>query len=187
MGSDATHSQSPRSADEDVARVIGLGQETEEVTEAVMAASRLLVALSARALAEVSNTLTLPQLRALVVLDGCGPVKLAVLAATLGVNASTALRMVERLVAGGLVDRRGNPDNRREVVLRLTGPGADLVRTVLDHRHREIAALVRQLPVDVRSGLVVGLRALIAISDDPAVGLTEVAATRGVATGDAGF
>ncbi|MFD7017983.1 MarR family winged helix-turn-helix transcriptional regulator [Streptomyces sp. NPDC059928] len=150
----------------------GLAEQTEEVTEAVMAASRLLVGLSARALAEVSNTLTLPQLRALVVLDGSGPAKLAALAATLGVNSSTALRMVERLEGGGLVDRKVNPDNRREVILRLTGAGTDLVREVLDHRHREIAALVSRLPVDVRAGLVVGLRALTAIADDPATPAT---------------
>ncbi|WP_104532111.1 MarR family transcriptional regulator [Streptomyces natalensis] len=165
----------------------GLAQDTEEVTEALMAASRLLVALSARALAEVSSALTLPQLRALVVLDGCGPVKLAELAATLGVNPSTALRMVERLETGGLVDRKVNPDNRREVVLRLTEPGGEVVRTVLDHRHREIAALVGRLPVNVRSGLVAGLRALVEVADDPAVGPSPTAAPRDVLTGGPGI
>ncbi|MFJ9128291.1 MarR family winged helix-turn-helix transcriptional regulator [Streptomyces sp. NPDC102340] len=145
-------------------------EETEEVTETVMAASRLLVALSARALATVDATLTLPQLRTLVVLDRCGPVKLAVLAATLGVNASTALRMVDKLEAGGLVDRKANPDNRREVVLRLTPSGTSLVRQVLDHRHKEVAALVGALPVGVRAGLLEGLRALTEAADDLAVG-----------------
>lgn len=74
-----------------------LDQEAEEVTLSVMAASRLLVAISARALASIDETLTLPQLRALVVLHAHGPVKLAAMASTLGVNPSTALRMVERL------------------------------------------------------------------------------------------
>ncbi|MDF3302512.1 MarR family transcriptional regulator [Streptomyces sp. K1PA1] len=152
-----------------------------------MAASRFLVALSARALAEVSSTLTLPQLRALVVLHGCGPVKLAELATTLGVNPSTALRMVERLEAGGLVDRRTNPDNRREVVLRLTGTGTDLVRTVLDHRHREIAALVGRLPGHLRSGLVVGLRALMAVADSPVIGPHPSAGAQDIVTGDSGI
>ncbi|MGP3776363.1 MarR family winged helix-turn-helix transcriptional regulator [Streptomyces sp. SDT5-1] len=148
----------------------GVDEETKEVTETVMAASRLLVALSARALATVDDTLTLPQLRTLVVLDRCGPVKLAVLAHTLGVNASTALRMVDKLEAGGLVDRKANPVNRREVVLRLTDTGSTLVHRVLDHRHREVAALVGTLPVAVRAGLVEGLRALTDAADDLAVG-----------------
>ncbi|MZD06565.1 MarR family transcriptional regulator [Streptomyces sp. SID5785] len=134
-----------------------------------MAASRLLVAMSARALATVDDALTLPQLRTLVVLDRCGPVKLAALAATLGVNASTALRMVDKLEAGGLVDRKTNPDNRREVVLRLTAPGTTLVHRVLDQRHQEVATLVGALPGAVRTGLVDGLRALIDLADDLAV------------------
>lgn len=182
MGRDATHSQLPPSADED-----DLDEEVTEVTAALMAASRFLVALSARALAEVGSTLTLPQLRALVVLYGCGPVKLAELATTLGVNPSTALRMVERLEAGGLVDRKANPDNRREVVLRLTGTGTDLVRTVLDHRHREIAALVGRLPGHVRSGLVAGLRELMAVADDPAVVPAPSAGAQDIVTGIAGI
>ncbi|MFG2528348.1 MarR family winged helix-turn-helix transcriptional regulator [Streptomyces sp. NPDC048516] len=197
MGRDVTDSRLPPSAgegarDEDdpgeAARDEGgLAEETAEVTAAVMAASRLVVALSARALAEASSALTLPQLRALVVLDGCGPVKLVELATTLGVNPSTALRMVERLEAAGLVDRKVNPDNRREVVLRLTGPGGELVRTVLDHRHREIAALVGRLPGHVRSGLVVGLRALVAIADDPAIGPSPAAGARDMLTGGSGI
>ncbi|MFD7919887.1 MarR family winged helix-turn-helix transcriptional regulator [Streptomyces sp. NPDC059740] len=146
-----------------------LDQDAAEVTASVMAASRLVVALSARALAEADSALTLPQLRALVVLDGCGPVKLAALAATLGVNPSTAMRMVDRLEAAELVERRTNPEVRREVVLRLTGHGADLVAQVLAHRQREVAELVSRLPVDVRAGLVTGLRALTEAAAEPGV------------------
>jgi DNA-binding MarR family transcriptional regulator len=113
--------------------------------------------------------LTLPQLRALVVLDGCGPSKLAALATTLGVNPSTAMRMVDRLEAAGLVDRRPNPDNRREVVLRLTEAGQRLVDDVNAHRRAEFATLVTRLPADQRAALVPTLRALTAAADEIAV------------------
>ena len=146
-----------------------LDREAEDVTLAVMAASRLLVAISARALASTDDTLTLPQLRALVVLDTCGPVKLAALAATLGVNPSTALRMVERLESVGLIDRKTNPDNRREVILRLTPDGRDLVKRVLTHRRSEIRTLVERLPVEARAGLVPALKALTEAADEMAV------------------
>ncbi|WUJ32768.1 MarR family transcriptional regulator [Streptomyces sp. NBC_00388] len=152
-----------------------------------MGAARLLVGLSARALAEVGSALTLPQLRTLVVLDSSGPVKLAALAASLGVNASTAMRMVDRLETGGLVDRKVNPENRREVVLRTTGEGAGLVATVLEHRHREVAALVGRLPVDVRSGLVAGLRALTLAAEGPDPGGSAAPDAQDVLAGDAGF
>ncbi|MBC9726826.1 MarR family winged helix-turn-helix transcriptional regulator [Streptomyces sp. TRM68367] len=146
-----------------------LDQEAEDVVLAVMAASRLLVAVSARALASTDDTLTLPQLRALVVLATCGPVKLAAMAATLGVNPSTALRMVERLESVGLIDRRANPDNRREVILQLTPAGRDLVERVLAHRRGEIRTLVQRLPVEARAGLLPALTALTEVADEMAV------------------
>ncbi|RMB80509.1 MarR family winged helix-turn-helix transcriptional regulator [Streptomyces shenzhenensis] len=146
-----------------------LDREAEEVTLAVMAASRVLVAISARALASTDDSLTLPQLRALVVLDTCGPVKLAAMAATLGVNPSTALRMVERLESVGLIDRKTNPDNRREVILRLTPTGRDLVERVLADRRTEIRALVQQLPAETRAALVPALKALAEAADEMAM------------------
>ncbi|MGY6023992.1 MarR family winged helix-turn-helix transcriptional regulator [Streptomyces spinosirectus] len=148
-----------------------LDREAEEVTLAVMAASRLIVSLSARALASVDVPLTLPQLRSLVALHGCGPIKLVTMAATLGVSPSTALRMVERLESFTLIDRRVNPDNRREVVLRLTPAGEDLVESVLAHRRAEIRSLVERLPAPARTGLVPALRALTAAADGLDLGL----------------
>ncbi|MFI1164656.1 MarR family winged helix-turn-helix transcriptional regulator [Streptomyces sp. NPDC020801] len=158
-----------------------LDREAEELAVAVMAASRLFVAISARALASTAESLTLPQLRALVVLDTCGPVKLVVLAATLGVNPSTALRMVGRLEALDLVDRRTNPVNRREVVLRVTSVGHELVTRVLAHRRAEIRRLVQRLPAEERAALVPALHALTAVAGEMAVDASDDArAARGI-------
>ena len=134
--------------------------DTQEVVEAVLAASRLFVGLSAHALAEVDDSLTLRQLRTLVVLADRQPMKQADLAADLCVNPSTVLRMADRLAAAGLLERQPNPDSRREQFLVLTPAGADLVRRVMEERYREIAALVVRLTPDDRAGLVAGLRAL---------------------------
>lgn len=145
-------------------------READEVTVAVMAAAQTVLAISARALAQTDATLTLPQLRVLVVLRGRGPVKLVSLATTLAVNPSTAMRMVGRLEAGGLVDRRTNPANRREVIVSLTGQGGRLVEQVMDHRRAEVAAMVGRLPAEQRAGLVPALRALTQAADAPADG-----------------
>jgi DNA-binding MarR family transcriptional regulator len=144
----------------------GLEQHAADLTDAVMAASRLLVGISARALAEVEPCLTLPQLRALVVLDGQGPITLTALAGALGVNPSTALRMVDRLVTAGSVHREVNPGNRREVLLRLTPAGARLVGHVLQHRQAEIARIAARLPADHRAVLVTALREFLAAADE---------------------
>ncbi|HWE58488.1 MAG TPA: MarR family transcriptional regulator, partial [Solirubrobacteraceae bacterium] len=69
----------------------------ERLVAALLAASRLLVAIAAKSLAAVEEALTLPQYRLLVVLDSRGPSNLVGLAEALEVNPSTALRMVERL------------------------------------------------------------------------------------------
>ncbi|MDT0317610.1 MarR family winged helix-turn-helix transcriptional regulator [Streptomyces millisiae] len=145
----------------------GDAERVEELVSSLMAAARLMVGVSARALARVDETLSLAQLRSLVVLDACAPAKLAVLARALGVNPSTALRTVARLETAGLVDRRVNEDNRREVVLTPTAAGRDLVARVLDQRRREMATLADRLPAEHRRGLVDGLRALLAVADEP--------------------
>ena len=46
--------------------------DVDDLTDAVLTASRLLVAVSARSLAAVEETLTLPQLRMVVLLDSRG-------------------------------------------------------------------------------------------------------------------
>ena len=140
--------------------------DAHEVTASLLAASRLIVALSVRALADVDETLTLPQLRTLVVLADRVPLKLSDLAAELGVNPSTALRMADRLAAAGLLARQPNPDSRREQLISLTPAGRELVGAVMDRRHAEIDELVRHLPAADRAGLVRGLRSLTAAARD---------------------
>ncbi|MFR9676023.1 MarR family winged helix-turn-helix transcriptional regulator [Streptomyces sp. TR06-5] len=137
----------------------GAQEDVAEVTRAVLTASRLLVAVSARSLAAVEGRVTLPQFRLLVMLSEQGPGKLVVLAARLGVNPSTAMRMVDRLVAAGLVDRRTNPENRRENVLSLTDQGRELVAEVTAVRQREIAEIVTRMEPEHRTALVVALDA----------------------------
>ncbi|MGH3241755.1 MAG: MarR family transcriptional regulator, partial [Spirillospora sp.] len=95
----------------------------DEVTSAVLTASRLLVAISVRSLAAVEDAVTLPQFRLLVVLSTRGPLKLVTLAGLLEVNPSTAMRMVDRLAAAGLLDRQASPDSGREVRIQLTAAG----------------------------------------------------------------
>ena len=139
------------------------------VTSAVLTASRLLVAVSARSLAAADERVTLPQFRMLVVLAG-GETKLVTLAERLAVNPSTAMRMLDRLIAAGFVDRRTNPANRRENVLRLTGEGRRIVDAVTARRRDEIAGIVARMPAAERGGLVTALRAFTDAGDEPPVG-----------------
>jgi DNA-binding MarR family transcriptional regulator len=119
-----------------------------EVLEAVLGASRVLVAVAARSLAGIAEEVTLPQYRALVVLASRGPQKVAALAEALDVTPPTATRMVDRLVKKGLVRRRSSQSDRREVRVSLTQAGRSLVAQVTARRRREIAAILSRIPVD---------------------------------------
>ncbi|MBU3062493.1 MarR family transcriptional regulator [Nocardia sp. NEAU-G5] len=137
-------------------------ESADEITDALLTASRLLVALSARSLAQVDESITIAQFRTMMILSSRGPVKVAELAAILNVQPSTATRMVDRLVAAELIDRRPNPNSRRELILELTARGREIVDAVTARRREEIAAVVAKMPEADRHGLVHALTAFTA-------------------------
>lgn len=143
------------------------------ITDALLTASRLLVAISARSIAMVDETITIPQFRTLVILSRMGRVNLATLAGLLGVQPSTTGRMVERLVSAGLIGRKPHPNSRRELVAELTPRGRAVVRSVTKHRRAEIARIVEKMPSRERRGLVAALTAFTAAGGEPAVHLDE--------------
>lgn len=88
----------------------------------LLAAIRAVMRASLQAADEIGGV-SVTQLRALTVLHRAGRTNLAQLAAGMGVTVSTTSRLVDRLVAAGLVDRRTAPHNGREIALRLTRRG----------------------------------------------------------------
>ncbi len=146
---------------------MGAVDDVDAVTRAVLTASRLLVAVSARSLAAVEDRVTVAQFRMLVVLSSRGTTKLVELAELLRVAPSTAMRMVDRLIAVGLADRRPNPANRRETLLQLTGEGRRTVEEVTARRRSEIAAIVARLRPTERLALVEALNAFNEAGGEP--------------------
>lgn len=126
--------------------------------EAVMAAARVLVAVSAQSVAGVDDVVTLPQLRVLVMIASRSGVNLGAVAQSLGVHPSNATRLVDRLVVAGLLDRRDDPTDRRNLVLALSPDGRALVDRVMDHRRTAIAEILERMPASRRRALVPVLR-----------------------------
>src|SRR3954469_8501995 len=110
----------------------------DPVVDAVLRASRALVALTSRSLSVVNEDVTLPQFRSLVVLSTAGPQTVSALADRLAVHASTMTRMCNRLVTRGLVVRVPSAVDRREVVIALTEMGTSVVENVMAARRREL-------------------------------------------------
>ena len=114
----------------------------DSMVDAVLTASRVLVAIAARSLADAGEVVTLSQYRSLVVLASRGPQSVATLAEAVAVTPPTASRLCERLVRKGLVRRRTDRHDRRQVRLALTEAGRELVDTVTERRRQEIADLL---------------------------------------------
>ena len=143
----------------------------DELTDALLTASRLLVAMSVGSIAQADEVITIAQFRALVLLSSRGPINLATLAGLLGVKPSATGRMVERLVGAGLIDRLPHPTSRRELLVALTPRGRNVVDDVTAVRRREIARIVALMPLEERHGLVRALTAFTTAGEEPGVDL----------------
>ncbi|MGW7616193.1 MarR family winged helix-turn-helix transcriptional regulator [Streptomyces antimycoticus] len=143
--------------------------DAEAMVTAPLTASRLLVAVSARSLAAVEDSPTLPQFRMLVVLDGRGPLSLSKLAGELGVQPSTAMRMIDRLVAAGMVARGVSAEDRRTSVISLTRDGRRIANEATGRRRRDIARIVDVMPSGQRRHLIEALQAFTEAGGEPSV------------------
>jgi DNA-binding MarR family transcriptional regulator len=125
----------------------------EREVEAVMAASRALVAIVARSFAEADFAISLAQWRVLVIVENYGPLNPGELARWMGVHPSNATRACDSLVRAKLLDRREDPEDRRRMVLSLTSKGKGLVEALLGHRRDAIAAILDGMPTARRTQL----------------------------------
>lgn len=136
--------------------------------DAVQAACRVLVAISAQSIAAVEDVVDLTQFRALVVIASRGSVSLAELAEAARLHMSKASRMCDRMVSLGLIDRADDPDNRRQLTLTLTKQGSRLVQDVMTRRRAALEPLLLRLPRQRRSQLVSLLREFADAGGEPA-------------------
>jgi DNA-binding MarR family transcriptional regulator len=146
--------------------VPGEGPSADQI-DAVMRASRALVGIAAAAVAEVDDSVTVPQLRVLVMVDTRGPLNLAGVAAGLGVNPSNASRICERLIRAGLLDRQESPDDRRNITLSLTAAGRRLVNKVTRHRRTAITRVLRGMDPEDRELLKTALDRFATAAGEP--------------------
>ena len=124
-------------------------QKPTPLLDAVLFASRALVAVAARSLSDIGEEVTLAQYRTLVVLASRGPQNLINLAEAIGVTPATATRMCDRLVTKKLIVRESDQDDRRTIRIDLTKKGRRLVSDVTDRGRQEIGAILESIsPMD---------------------------------------
>jgi DNA-binding MarR family transcriptional regulator len=118
--------------------------------ESAMAVSRVMLGVAARSAAELPHELTLPQLRALVVLGDRESTTVTALAERLGIKPSTTTRLADRLVAKRLIVRQPGIEDRREIHLALSAGGQRVVHRVMDSRRRQVSEILASLPAAER-------------------------------------
>lgn len=130
----------------------------EHLTDAFLTSSRALVGIALRSVNASPVEVTLMQHRVLVLLASRGEQSVSTLAGQLGVNASNASRVCDRLQRLGLVARRRSTTDARSVKVALTARGLEVVSAVDEHRRAEIRRLLGSLTPESGRHMVEALR-----------------------------
>jgi DNA-binding MarR family transcriptional regulator len=138
----------------------------EAAVDAVLTASRTLVAVATQSLGAAAEDTTIAQYRALVVLASRGPQRMTDLAAALDVTPSTAGRMCDRLLRKGLIRRHRARADRRAVQVSLTAAGREVVDQATTRRRALIAGILGRLPARQQSAVASALAAFAAAAGE---------------------
>jgi DNA-binding MarR family transcriptional regulator len=138
----------------------------EAAVDAVLTASRTLVAVATRSLGAAAEETTIAQYRALVVLASRGPQRVGDLAGMLEVTPSTAGRMCDRLLRKGLIRRHRARSDRRAVQVSVTAAGRQVVDQATARRRALIAGILGRLPARQQSAVASALAAFAAAAGE---------------------
>lgn len=133
--------------------------------DAALTVSRALVAISVASVSELDGV-TLQQFRVLTVLRTRTKLNVNAVAAATGIHSSNVSRTCERLVSDGLLIRRDDPGDRRNVQLELTEAGRAVVDGVMRRRRRLLTGLLGQLTEEELDELAGPLTALAAVATE---------------------
>jgi DNA-binding MarR family transcriptional regulator len=140
--------------------------ETEQSLETA-ARLRLVLVRLARALRHQGSTaLTPSQLSALATLEELGPLRISALAAVESTGAPVATRVVASLEELHLLERTGDPDDKRASLVELTELGRQTLLTVWGERTVGLSSRMDRLTASERSRLEAALPALEKIARD---------------------
>jgi hypothetical protein len=136
------------------------------INEALLTASRLLAATSARSIVPVDESTTIiRRLPSSVTLFSRGPVNLATRGGLTHGQPPTTRETVGWLVRAGMINRRPQSNSRRELTAERTGTGHQVLLQVTARHHHEIAEVIEKSPPWDRRARM-GALALIAASGE---------------------
>jgi len=105
--------------------------------------------------------LSISQCYALEVVFDQGPMTMSELARTLFLDASTATRIIDRLVESDLVERTTSDSDRRKCLVGVTRAGQRLVQGIRSDLVDEHVEVLRQVPAASREAVITALDRLL--------------------------
>ena len=113
--------------------------------------------------------LTVPQARALFLLERQGPMRMGSIADALGIAVSATTTVVDRLVERGLAMRLADPQDRRVVICGLTEQGREAANGFWTIGHQRLRSLADHLEAEQLNGLVQAFERLCDAEDEAPV------------------
>jgi DNA-binding MarR family transcriptional regulator len=138
---------------------------SDQLDEDLLRVTRIFVAIAANSLAGDDGGLSIQQYRALALLAFEGQQRPVDLARSLGVTPSTTTTLCDRLVAKGLLCRRGGTD-RRSIALSVTAQGLEQLETIAARRRALLHEIFFRLPSAVQGTLAEAVPAFIEAAGD---------------------
>jgi DNA-binding MarR family transcriptional regulator len=140
------------------------------------AAGEALYGLVTAAIRRGPREMSLTSLSTLAALDRTGPRRITDLAVIQGVAQPSMTVLVTALERSGLVERKGDPTDRRVALVALTTAGAELLRAQRRAGAEALIQLIDKLPADEAAALAAAIPALRHLREldseqrDPATG-----------------
>ncbi len=108
--------------------------------------------------------LTIRQLKSLFFIDFERSTNLSKVANALGVTPPNVTGIIDRLVEQGLVSREENPENRRMMILTVTGKGKTLLAKLRESNRNRTSRVLSELSPEELSALAHALTALARVA-----------------------
>lgn len=143
----------------------GAGWPPRDIDEAAMVSAAAVYGLLATLLRRAPRDISLTSLSTLATLDRTGTKRITELAAIEGVTQPSMTTLIAGLEKSGLVERRGDPNDKRVSLVSLTDAGREYIRHRRQAGTGAFAMLVSELPPDEAAALAAAVPALVRLRE----------------------
>ncbi|MCL6105574.1 MAG: MarR family transcriptional regulator [Actinobacteria bacterium] len=143
-----------------------LNDDSIDLTDLLINASRALIAISAKSIAKIEDQVTLSQYRILIILISEGDQTPTLLSKMLNLKPYVVTRLCDQLLEKTLINRAPSGEDRRKISVSITPKGEHLVEKVIKIRKKSLQDIVEKIPLEQRIYVEHGFKIFAEISSD---------------------